>query len=68
MNSAILMTALTKISLAFALVAFTVAVGTGLVAGVGITLLLYRASIAAGIFALFGGLVSLILLLFFSER
>ena len=68
MNSAILMTALTKIALAFALVAFTVALGTGLVAGVGFTLLLYRASIAAGIFALFGGLVSLILLLFFSER
>jgi len=64
----LMMTALTKIALAFALVAFTVAVGTGLVAGVGITLLLYRAGIAAGIFALFGGLVSFILLLFFSER
>jgi hypothetical protein len=62
------MTALTKIALAFAVVAFTVALCTGLVAGVGFGLLLYRAGIAAGVFALIGGLVSLILLLFFSER
>ncbi len=64
----LIMTALMKISLAFALIAFAVAVGTGLVAGVGFTLLIYRAGIAAGIFALFGGLVSFILMLFFSER
>lgn len=62
------MTALTKIALAFAIVAFTVALGTGWVAGVGFGLLIYRAGIAAGVFALLGGLVSLILLLFFSER
>jgi hypothetical protein len=64
----LIMTALTKIALAFALVAFTVAVGTGLAAGVGFTLLLYKAGIAAGIFALAGGFFSLILLLFFTER
>lgn len=64
----VFMTALTKIALAFALVAFAVAVGTGLVAGVGFGLMLYRAGIAAGVFGLFGGLISLILMLFFSER
>ena len=68
MNSMLLMTALMKIALAFALLAFTVSVGTGLVAGVGFTLLLYKAGIAAGIFALAGGLLSFILMLFFSER
>lgn len=56
-----------KLSVAFGVLAFTIALGMGLVSGVSITVSLLRSVKAAAVFAVAGGIFSLILMLFFSE-
>lgn len=56
-----------KITVAFGILAFTVSLCIGLVFGVSLSFSLYRSIMAAGVFAAVGGLLSLILFLFFSD-
>ncbi|HBK81606.1 MAG TPA: hypothetical protein DDZ83_18385 [Nitrospinae bacterium] len=67
MNTQLITSILMKISVAFGVLAFSLALGMGLLSGVSITLSLYRSVKAAAVFAVAGGIFSLILMLFFSE-
>ncbi len=67
-TGAIITSVLIKIAVAFGVLAFTVALSMGLLTGVPISESLLRAGIAAGAFTLGGGVISLILFLFFSDE
>ncbi len=67
-TGAIITSVLVKIAVAFGVLAFTVALSMGLLTGVPIGESLLRAGMAAGAFALGGGIFSLMLFLFFSDE
>lgn len=67
-TGAIITSVLIKIAVAFGVLAFTVALSMGLLTGVPISESLLRAGIAAAAFTLGGGVISLILFLFFSDE
>ena len=60
--------AIIKVAMGFAVMAFSVAIGTSLLSGVDIGVAIYRAGLAAGVFAVVGGLLSALLAMFFSEN
>lgn len=66
MNAQIIPAALIKVSSAFGVLAFSIALGMSLVSGVSISVSLYRSIVAAVAFSVVGGIFSLILMLFFS--
>ena len=67
MGAQVITSVLMKITVAFGVLAFTISLCIGLVYGVSLSSSLYRSMMAAGVFAAFGGLLSLILFLFFSD-
>ena len=60
--------AIFKVAIGFAVMAFSVAIGTALLSGVDIGVAIVRAALAAGVFAVVGGLLSTLLAMFFSEN
>ncbi|MEE9275639.1 MAG: hypothetical protein V3V62_10065 [bacterium] len=59
--------AIIKVAMGFAVMAFSVAIGSALLSGVDIGVAIYRAGLAAGVFAVVGGLFSALLAMFFSD-
>ena len=68
MSHAQWMDALPRIIIAFGVMAFGVALGAALISGVGMMLALWRAAVGGAIFAVLGGLLSYLLLLFLAEK
>jgi hypothetical protein len=62
------MTALPRVTAAFGVMAFGVALGAALVSGVDVAEALWRAGVGALVMAVFGGLCSYLLLLFLAEK
>lgn len=60
--------AIIKISMGFAVMAFSVAIGAALLSGVDIGVAIFRAILAAGVFAVLGGVLSMLLAMFFSDN
>ena len=68
MNRSEWMDALPRISIAFGVMAFGVALGAALISGVGMMVALWRAAVGGVGFAVLGGLLSYLLLLFLAEK
>jgi hypothetical protein len=60
--------ALPRISIAFGVMAFGVALGAALISGVGFVLALWRAAVGGAAFAVIGGFLSYLLLLYLAEK
>ena len=57
-----------RIIIAFGVMAFGVALGAALISGVGMMLALWRAAVGGAVFAVLGGVLSYLLLLFLAEK
>jgi len=68
MSHAQWMDALPRIIIAFGVMAFGVALGAALISGVGMMLALWRAAVGGAVFAVLGGVLSYLLLLFLAEK
>ena len=68
MSRADWMNALPRVIVAFGVMAFGVALGAALISGVGMMLALWRAAVGGAVFAVLGGVLSYLLLLFLAEK